>query len=143
MNFPDLKPISLFRLQQMANNAYYSFERKWDGTAVSVTKTKNEIILTGRGILKDGSQSDYTDKFPELVSAIEDSLHPNHPGSFLGEIVVAMDGVSNEVKESFQSLQSRTTRIEDIEEYARKYPATLLLFDREGPSNYLIRKNIL
>lgn len=143
VNFPDLKPISAHRLYQMAKDPYFAFERKWDGTAVSVNVTREEISLVGRGILKDGSQSDYTDKFPEILDGICDVLDREFYGSLLGEIVISPSGIVAEAVESFQTLQTRTTRQEEIDEFAAKYPATLILFDLDAYAPYTVRKHEL
>jgi len=121
--FPDLKDTDEEFLNGAVRSLYQIFERKYDGTAAMISIKDGKLTIYGRGILKDGSQQDYTEKFPELRDEIIKGWFDDC--EVLGEIVVFED----HDQESFNMLQSRTNRTTDIEKYAEKYPATFIAFD--------------
>jgi len=120
--FADVKPCDKSFLNATVNNIKYDWELKRDGTALMIHTDNNYVRLYGRGILQDGSVSNYTDKFPEITNAfkkmnLKDTI-------FVGELCV-MEGML----EQFKYLQTRTTRKHDIADYIALYPSKALLFD--------------
>lgn len=126
-SFPELKDASKSDYNKFVVEPKMICERKLDGTAIELIihpkDKENPVTLMGRGILKSGLQSNYTLQFPEIV---KEWKKWKYDSVFLGELVVIPEGRKFE---RFNVLQTRTTRKENIEEYAEKYPATLILFD--------------
>lgn len=121
--FPDLKDEDEEFIQHMVNSKYHILERKYDGTAAMIDIKDGCLTVWGRGLLKDGSQQNYTDKFPELRDEINN--HFTMDCKILGEIVV----LDEDGNESLTKLQSRMNRESDIEVYAEKYPTSFIAFD--------------
>ena len=121
--FPDLKDESEEFIRDMINSKYHILERKYDGTAAMIDIKDGCLTIWGRGLLKDGSQQNYTDKFPELRDEINKSFTIDC--KILGEIVV----LDEDGNESLTKLQSRMNRESDIKSYAEKYPASFIIFD--------------
>lgn len=120
--FADIKACDIKFLNGTVGDRNYDWELKRDGTAAMIHADNNYVKIYGRGILQDGSVSDYTNKFPEIIKTfktlnLRDSV-------FVGELCV-MEGML----ERFKYLQTRTTRKHDIEKYIKLYPSTILLFD--------------
>ena len=132
---PDLKEANKKDYKRFVKDEKIIGELKHDGTfVILIVRPKdknNKVTLMGRGILKDGSQSNYTSKFPEIVRPWQKW---NYDSVFIGELEIRPEGSRFE---SFNTLQSRTTRIENIDEYATKYPARLVLHDVA----YFMKKN--
>jgi ATP-dependent DNA ligase len=132
-SFVDLKPIDNTRAQELVNDNNKIFERKYDGTAgiINVDIETEEFKIFGRGILKDGSQQEYTDTFPDLLPSVKtfcdklDFLADVRNITLLGEIVV----LDPEGNESFKGVESRCNRKKDIDLYAKKFPAQFMVFD--------------
>jgi len=124
---PELKEANEEDYKRFVKNENFRSELKHDGTFIILIikpKDKNEKVkMLGRGILKDLSQSDYTLKFPEVVTPWKKW---NFDSVFIGELVIVPEGSEFE---SFNILQTRTTRKEDIDEYAKKYPAQIVIHD--------------
>lgn len=118
--------------QSLVSDPSKVFERKYDGTAGIINVDPTECKLYGRGILKDGTQQDYTATFPDLQESIDYACQefarkiPGFTGiTLLGEIVVLNEAGD----ESFKGIESRCNRKKDIEEYAEKFPAQFMIFD--------------
>lgn len=121
--FPDLKDESEEFIRNMINSKYHILERKYDGTAAMIDIVDGCLTIWGRGLLKDGSQQNYTNKFPELRDEINKNFTIDC--KILGEIVV----LDEDGNESLTKLQSRMNRESDIKSYAEKYPASFITFD--------------
>ena len=132
-SFVDLKPIDNAKAHELVNDDNKVFERKYDGTAgiANVDLEKEEFKIYGRGILKDGSQQEYTNTFPDLLPSVKafcdklDFLADVKNVTLLGEIVV----LDKEGNESFKGIESRCNRKKDIDLYAKKFPAQFMIFD--------------
>jgi len=141
-SFVDLKAIDNTRAQELVNDDNSVFERKYDGTAgiINVDIEAEEYKIFGRGILKDGSQQEYTDTFPDLLPSIEKfcELFTNilecKSITLLGEIVV----LDSEGNESFKGIESRCNRKKDIDLYAKKFPAQFMIFDILNCNNFTL-----
>lgn len=125
--FPELKEATEEKLQELINDDRFGFERKLDGTAGLAEIMDGEVTLLGRGILEDGSQQNFTYKFPEVAQAVKDWAAKNeiNQAKILGEIV-CIDEQGNDI---FKGIQKRANRKEDIEVYAKQYPASFAMFD--------------
>lgn len=121
--FPDLKDENEEFIKDMISSKYHILERKYDGTAAMIDIKDGCLTIWGRGLLKDGSQQNYTDKFPELRDEI--NKHFTIDCKILGEIVV----LDEDGNESLTKLQSRMNRESDIEAFAELYPASFIAFD--------------
>lgn len=99
------------------------FQRKFDGASAEVF-IEDDIRIIGRGIT-EGKQSDYTQKFPELVKELE-CLNLPKDTDFLPEIIVVnpQTGV-----EECSLVQTRTGREANIELFAQAYPALMIIHD--------------
>ncbi len=132
-SFVGLKVIDSTKVQELVNDDNKVFERKYDGTAgiINVDLETEEYKIFGRGILKDGSQQEYTDTFPDLLPSVKtfcdklDFLADVRNITLLGEIVV----LDPEGNESFKGIESRCNRRKDIDLYAKKFPAQFMVFD--------------
>lgn len=132
-SFVDLKVIDSTKVQELVNDDYKVFERKYDGTAGIITADleTGEYKIFGRGTLKDGSQQEYTDAFPDLLPSVKtfcdklEFLVGVKSVTLLGEIVV----LDPEGNESFKGIESRCNRKKDIDLYAKKFPAQFMIFD--------------
>lgn len=133
--FGELKLIEQATAESYVNDDSVIFERKYDGTAgiVNVNLEYHDLSIWGRGILKDGTQQEYTTTFPDLLAPIDRmccNINDFSPSGFkdialLGEIVV-LDDCGDE---SFKGIESRCNRKNDIEAYAKALPATFMAFD--------------
>ena len=121
-DFPDLKVVDENFYLQTLNDKNFVHENKHDGTAAQIVVHGSSVNIFGRGMHKDGSISNYTTKFPEIVKALENLKLTD--ATLLGELCV-FDGKFD----SFNLLQQRTTRQKEIDLYARRFPAKLMLFD--------------
>lgn len=99
------------------------FQRKYDGVSAEVT-VNEEIRIVGRGITK-GRDSNYTNKFPELVQEIK-NLNLPQGTDFLPEIIVINKQTG---KEDLKLVQTRTGRDNNIGIYANLYPAIMIVHD--------------
>lgn len=131
-SFGDLKVIDEVTIKNLVSDTSKVFERKFDGTAGIINVDPTECKIYGRGILKDGTQQDYTATFPDLQESIDYACHeftrkiPGFSGiTLLGEIVVLNDSGD----ESFKGIESRCNRKKDIDGYAEKFPAQFMIFD--------------
>ncbi len=99
------------------------FQRKFDGVSVEVF-IEDDIRIIGSGIT-EGKQSDYTEKFPELVKELK-RLNLPKGTDFLPEIIVVnpQTGV-----EECSLVQTRTGREANIELFAQAYPALMVIHD--------------
>ncbi len=99
------------------------FQRKFDGVSAEVFIEK-DIRIIGRGIT-EGKQSDYTEKFPELVKELK-RLNLPEGTDFLPEIIV----VNQETGiEECSLVQTRTGREANIELFSQIYPALMIIHD--------------
>lgn len=122
--FPKLKDKDFEFLTESVQNNELLFSHKLDGTACIMEIIPDGVILTGRGMLKDGTQQAYTGKFPDI------SVHQGYQNcklqcTLLGEIVTYDD----KGEDNFALLQPRLTRKKDIEKYATEFPAKFIAFD--------------
>ena len=122
--FPKLKDKDFEFLTESVQNNELLFSHKLDGTACVMEITSEEVILTGRGILKSGEQQDYTNKFPDI------SIHQGYQNcklscTLLGEIVI----FDKNGEDRFDLLQPRLVRKKNIEEFATNFPAQFIAFD--------------
>ncbi len=128
-SFTDLKVIDEKTAQNLVNDDNKVFERKYDGTAgiINVDLETGGYKIFGRGTLKDGSQQEYTETFPDLLPSVRKFCGDNDFSkiTLLGEIVV----LDNEGNESFKGIESRCNRKKDIDMYAKKFPAQFMVFD--------------
>ncbi|MCK9575340.1 MAG: hypothetical protein M0R51_05235 [Clostridia bacterium] len=132
-SFVDLKVIDNAKAQELVNDDNKVFERKYDGTAgiINADLETGEYKIFGRGVLKDGSQQEYTDTFPDLLPSVKifcnklDFLADVKDITLLGEIVV----LDKEGNESFKGIESRCNRKKDIDMYAKTFPAQFMIFD--------------
>ncbi|MDP2844610.1 MAG: hypothetical protein Q8N79_00860 [Candidatus Methanoperedens sp.] len=99
------------------------FQHKFDGVSVEVF-IDGDIRIIGRGITK-GRQSDYTEKFPELVKDLK-TLNLPDGTDFLAEIIVVNQETGSE---DFSLIQTRTGRETNIDLYALAYPALMIIHD--------------
>ena len=122
--FPDLKVWKTQdKVEEKLRDSNWVFERKYDGTAAILSIKDGSVTLTGRGILKDGSNQDYAPKFPEIIKAFSKFSDKNT--SLIGELVYLKDGIN----EDFSKIQKRTSRKDKIDEIAKEFPATFMIFD--------------
>jgi len=139
-SFIDLKVIDNAKAQELVNDGNKVFERKYDGTAgiINVDLETGEYKIFGRGILKDGSQQEYTETFPDLLPGVRkfcdlfNDIFKNI--TLLGEIVV----LDSEGNESFKGIESRCNRKKDIDLYAKKFPAQFMAFDILNCDNFTL-----
>lgn len=114
------KPISpmLFKShERIFNDADYIYEIKWDGFRCLAQKENEQVAMVSRnGRLMDGN-------FPEIVAALRKIPHDF---IFDGELVILQKGVAD-----FSLLQRRNylRKAEKIQDAARKFPATFVVFD--------------
>ena len=114
------KSISEEEAEEYFSSKDWVCDLKLDGTRCGIEITNNgKIHLWGRGILKDGTQRDFSHNFPEIVEAVKSLNLPK--GTIL-------DGELN-IDDNFNILQTRTTRKEDIVYYSEKFPANVKVFD--------------
>ncbi len=99
------------------------FQRKFDGVSAEVF-IEEDIRIIGRGII-EGRQSDYTEKFPELIKELK---HLNLPEGtdFLPEIIVVNQKTGIE---ECSLVQTRTGREANIELFSQIYPALMVIHD--------------
>lgn len=122
--FPKLKDKDFEFLTESVQNSSLIFSHKLDGTACIMTINSNEVILTGRGILKSGEQQDYTERFPD-ISQHQSIQNCELSCTLLGEIVT----FDEKGEDNFALLQPRLTRKKDIDKYAADFPAKFIAFD--------------
>ena len=147
VDFPDLRDQDDYsKVLKLARDNVYSMERKYDGTAciVDIFGDGRTPILWGRGVLKDGSQQDYTANFPEITEFFDSIDLPRT--RLLGELVV----FNGEEIEKFKWIQPRLIRKYGIEELAKEFPATFMVYDiliYDGLSlindSYAVRRKLL
>ncbi len=101
----------------------FIFQRKFDGISAEIF-IDGDIRIIGRGITR-GRQSDYTEKFPELVNDLKDLNLPDGT-DFLPEIIVVNQETGSE---DFSLVQTRTGRETNINLYAQLYPALIIIHD--------------
>lgn len=99
------------------------FQRKFDGVSAEVF-IEEDISIIGRGIA-EGKQSDYTEKFPELIKELKRLNLPEGTG-FLPEIIVVHQQTG---MEECSMVQTRTGREANIELFAQIYPALMVIHD--------------
>lgn len=99
------------------------FQRKFDGVSAEVF-IEEDIRIIGSGIT-EGKQSDYTEKFPELVKELK-RLNLPEGTAFLPEIIVVnpQTGI-----EECSLVQTRTGREANIELFSQIYPALMVIHD--------------
>lgn len=125
VDFPDLRDQDDYsKVLKLARDNVYSMERKYDGTACIVDLTPVKKTLWGRGILKSGERQVYNTNFPEILNYFD---HPffDRKLRLLGELVC----FNGEEFEKFKWIQPRLTRKYGIEEMAKEFPATFMVFD--------------
>lgn len=125
VDFPDLRDQDDYsKFLKLARDNVYSMERKYDGTACIVDLTPVKKTLWGRGILKSGERQQYNTNFPEILNYFD---HPffDRKLRLLGELVC----FNGEEVEKFKWIQPRLTRKYGIEEMAKEFPATFMVFD--------------
>jgi len=99
------------------------FQRKFDGVSAEVF-IEEDIRIIGRGIT-EGKQSDYTEKFPELVKELK-RLNLPEGTAFLPEIIVVNQQTGIE---ECSLVQTRTGREANIELFSQIYPALMVVHD--------------
>ncbi len=99
------------------------FQRKFDGVSAEVF-VEEDIRIIGRGIT-EGKQSDYTEKFPELVKELK-RLNLPEGTAFLPEIIVVNQQTGIE---ECSLVQTRTGREANIELFSQVYPALMIIHD--------------
>ncbi len=99
------------------------FQRKFDGVSAEVF-IEEDIRIIGRGIT-EGKQSDYTEKFPELVKELKRLNLPDGT-DFLPEIIVVNQQTGIE---ECSLVQTRTGREANIELFSQIYPALMIIHD--------------
>ncbi len=99
------------------------FQRKFDGVSAEVF-IEEDIRIIGRGIT-EGKQSDYTEKFPELVKELR-RLNLPEGTDFLPEIIVVNQKTGIE---ECSLVQTRTGREANIELFSQVYPALMIIHD--------------
>ncbi len=101
------------------------FQKKYDGISTEIFIDEDgDISITGRGVIK-GRDSDFTRKFPELVSSIK-KLNLPTTTDFLSETIVINQKTG---KEDCGLATGRSGREIDIDEYSRMYPASMVIHD--------------
>ncbi len=101
------------------------FEDKFDGISIECFIDENSnISLYGRGVL-EGKDSDFTRKFPEIISELNIlSLPPLT--NFLAEAIV-INPTSG--KQDCGLASGRSHRNDNIQYYSNKFPAKLIIHD--------------
>lgn len=101
------------------------FQSKYDGISIEAFIDNNSNIeLFGRGVMK-GKDSNFTKQFPELTTELKlIDLPPM--SNFLAEAII-INKVTG--KEDCGLASGRSGRTENIEYYANKYPANLIIHD--------------
>lgn len=99
------------------------FQKKYDGASAEVFIENGNVSIIGRGVTK-GKGSDFTNKFPEIVSVLESCV--NDDVDFLSEIIVI--NKSTGIEECGLAV-GRTHRIDEIDKYAKMCPARLVVHD--------------
>lgn len=101
------------------------FQSKYDGISIEgFINTNSNIELFGRGVMK-GKDSNFTRQFPDIVNELKlIDLPPM--SNFLAEAII-INKVTG--KEDCGLASGRSGRIDNIEYYANKYPANLIIHD--------------
>ena len=101
------------------------FQDKYDGISIEAFVDNNSNIeLFGRGVLK-GKDSNFTEKFPELVNEIKKIDLPPVT-NFLAEAIIINPLTG---KQDCGMASGRSGRLDAIEYYANNYPAHLVIHD--------------
>ncbi len=101
------------------------FQDKFDGISIECfTDENSNSDLFGRGVL-DGKDSDFTRKFPEIISELKRIDLPPMT-NFLAEAVV-LDPITG--KQNCGLASGRSHRTENIQYYSQKQPAHLIIHD--------------
>jgi ATP-dependent DNA ligase len=101
-----------------------AFQRKLNGTSAEIFINDN-IRIFGKGVLEYGILSDYSDRFPEIIKALQ-SLEIPKRTDFVGELIVT------DPKTGFESLPmilTRSQRSFATNNHVRFYPAILVILD--------------
>ncbi len=101
------------------------FQDKYDGISIEgFIDNSSNVELFGRGVLK-GKDSNFTKQFPELVDEINRIDLPPIT-NFLAEAVVINTFTG---KQECELASGRSKRLENIDYFANKYPARLIIHD--------------
>ncbi len=100
------------------------FQRKFDGFSTEVFIDNSDIRIIGKGILEK-KQSDYTEKFPELVKEIKRLNIPSGT-DFLPEIIVVNPRTGID---ECSLVQTRIGRESNIGLFAQLFPALMIIHD--------------
>ena len=111
--------------KEILSNKKLIFQDKFDGISIEcIIDSDSNSNLFGRGVL-DGKDSDFTRKFPELITEL---THINFPPmtNFLAEAIV----INPTTKKQDCGLASgRSHRNDNIQYYANKFPSQLIIHD--------------
>ncbi len=113
------------------------FQNKYDGISIECFIDNNSNIeLYGRGVLK-GKDSNFTKQFPELITEIKRIDFPPTT-NFLAEAVIINKTTG---KEDCGLASGRSSRLDNIEYYSQKYPASLIVHDVVKVDNNYVGNN--
>lgn len=141
-SFPQIKPMLASPVEKPFNDKGWVFEIKWDGVRAILFKHKKDIKIQSR------NGNEITQKYPEIVNEIKNSLKDCESAVLDGEIVVLNEnGVPDfHAHQHRMNVQNRR----EIMALSVETPATYYLFDilyKEGKDlkslNYLDRRKIL
>jgi len=111
--------------KEILKNKNVLFEDKFDGISIECFIDENSNIdLYGRGVL-EGKDSNFTRKFPEIISELNIlSLPPLT--NFLAEAIVINPSTN---KQDCGLASGRSHRNDNIQYYSNKFPAKLIIHD--------------
>ena len=141
-SFPQIMPMLASPVEKPFNNKGWVFEIKWDGVRAILFKHKKDIKIQSR------NGNDITQKYPEIVNEIKNSLKDCKSAIVDGEIVVLNDNGIPDFHAHQHRMNVQNSR--EIMALSVETPATYYLFDilyKDGKDlkslNYLDRRRIL
>jgi bifunctional non-homologous end joining protein LigD len=141
-SFPQIKPMLASPVEKPFNNKGWVFEVKWDGVRAIIFKHKKVIKIQSR------NGNDITQKYPEIVNEIKNSVKDCESAIVDGEIVVLNENGVPDFHAHQHRMNVQNSR--EIMALSVETPATYYLFDilyKDGKDlkslNYLDRRRIL
>lgn len=141
-SFPQIMPMLASPVEKPFNNKGWVFEIKWDGVRAILFKHKKDIKIQSR------NGNDITQKYPEIVNEIKNSLKDCESAIVDGEIVVLNENGVPDFHAHQHRMNVQNSR--EIMALSVETPATYYLFDilhKDGKDlkslNYLDRRGIL
>jgi len=141
-SFPQIKPMLASPVEKAFNNKGWVFEIKWDGVRAILFKHKKDIKIQSR------NGNEITQKYPEIVNEIKNSLKDCESVIVDGEIVVLNENGVPDFHAHQHRMNVQNSR--EIMALSVETPATYYLFDilyKDGKDlkslNYLDRRRIL